>query len=295
MGTSPTRAVVITGASTGIGEACALRLDRAGFTVFAGVRSAESGEQLRRQASDHLIPIMLDVTDEGSIERAAAVVAARLGDGGIAGLVNNAGIAVAGALEFVPIAKLREQLEVNVVGQIAVTRAFLPLLRKSGGRIVNMSSVSGRLAVPFIGPYSASKWALEALSDALRVELRPWKIHVALIEPGVIATPIWSKSLAAAERVIESLPPEAHVLYGPVTDFMRRRAASGAGIPADRVARAVAHALLARRPRTRYLVGTDARVGALLARLPDRLRDRLLARTLPRYGPALATEESSRG
>ncbi len=294
MGTSPIRAVVVTGASTGIGEACALRLDRAGLTVFAGVRSAEAGERLRRLASDRLHPILLDVTDEGSIELAVAAVAARLGGGGIAGLVNNAGIAVAGALEFVPVAKLREQLEVNVVGQIAVTRAFLPLLRKSGGRIVNMSSVSGRLAVPFIGPYSASKWALEALSDSLRVELRPWKIHVALIEPGVIATPIWSKSLAVAEELIQGLPPEAHVLYGPVIDFMRRRAVSGAGIPADRVARAVAHALLAPRPRTRYLVGTDARVGALFARLPDRLRDRLLARALPPYGPALATKEIPR-
>ncbi len=221
-------------------------------------------------------------------------VAAQPGDGGLLGLVNNAGIAVGGPLEFVPVAKLCEQFEVNVVGQIAVTRAFLPLLRKSSGRIVNMGSVSGRLATPFVGPYSASKWALEALSDSLRVELRPWKIHIALIEPGVIATPIWSKSLAAAEQLIQSFPPQAHLLYGPVIDFMRRRVTSQAGIPADRVARAVAHALLARRPKTRYLVGTDARLGALVAHLPDRLRDRLIAQALPPYGHAIASKESSR-
>ena len=281
---SASRAVVITGASTGIGEACALHLDGQGFTVFAGVRGLEDGELLRKRASDRLIPIILDVTDADTITSAAGTVAERVGPRGLAGLVNNAGIALASPLEFVPLPKLREQLEVNVIGQIAVTQAFLPLLRKGRGRIVNMSSISGRLATPFLGPYAASKWALEALSDSLRVELRPWKIHVAVVEPGNISTPIWQKSRTAAEQLLEGLPPTARILYGPAIDFLRRYAVDGRGISAAAVAQAVTHALTARRPKTRYLVGTDARVGARVASLPDRLRDWLIRRALPSWG-----------
>src|SRR5439155_3574156 len=148
-----TKSIVITGASTGIGRACALRLDRMGFRVFAGVRKTEDGEALKQQASERLTPVVIDVTDVASIARAAEMVAAEVGEAGLAGLVNDAGIAVAGPLEFIPIEELRKQLEVNVIGQIAVTQVFLPLLRKGHGRIVNMGSISGRLAVPLLGPY----------------------------------------------------------------------------------------------------------------------------------------------
>jgi NAD(P)-dependent dehydrogenase (short-subunit alcohol dehydrogenase family) len=186
-------------------------------------------------------------------------------------------------MEFLPLDALRRQLEVNVVGQIAVTQAFLPSLRKARGRIVNISSVSGLISSPFTGAYSASKFALEALTDALRMELRPWKIHVSIVEPGFVQTPIISKSLVAAEELRAQLPPEAVHLYGPsiraVGDATRRDAANA--VSTDVVVKAVVHALTARRPRTRYVVGAHSRLQISLGRaLPDRWRDALIARHL---------------
>ena len=296
MSPMPARAVVITGASTGIGEACAILLDRLGYRVFAGVRREEDSASLRRNASGRLTPIRLDVTDAASIAAAAALVTEALGDAGLAGLVNNAGIAVAAPLEFVPIDRLRAQLEVNVIGQIAVTQAFLPLIRRERGRIVNMSSVSGRLASPMVGPYTASKFALEALTDSMRVELRPWGIHVIAIEPGTIATPIWAKSAAAAEAMLATIPERAQTLYAPMIAGLRRHVASAGerGIPPEAVADVVADALAAPRPRTRYVVGRDARVGVLLAHLPDRARDWLIARRLLAREPAAAAPAAPR-
>ena len=194
-------AVVITGASTGIGEACALHLDKLGFRVFAGIRKAVDGDSLRQRASERLVPVRLDVSDQMEIDEAARHIIQALGGHGLAGLINNAGIVVGGMLEFLPLEALRRQLEVNVVGQIAVTQALLPSLRKARGRIVNIGSVAGLISSPFTGAYSASKFALEALTDSLRMELRPWKIHVSLIEPGFIQTPILKKSVAAAEAL----------------------------------------------------------------------------------------------
>jgi NAD(P)-dependent dehydrogenase (short-subunit alcohol dehydrogenase family) len=285
-----TRTVLVTGASTGIGEACARRLDAMGWRVFAGVRREADAEALRRGASPRLTPVRLDVTEEAQVRAAAeAVAAAAGGDAGLDGLVNNAGIVIAGPLECLPLSEVRAQLEVNVVGAVAVTQACLPLLRRARGRIVNIGSISGRSAAPFIGAYSASKFALEALTDSLRVELAPWGIEVAIVEPGAIATPIWVKSQALAERNLSTVDPGARALYEEAMAAMRRvvEEAARRAAPADRVADAVAHALTARRPRTRYLVGADARLQAALARLlPDRLRDRLTARFmgLPRAG-----------
>ncbi len=278
--------VVVTGASTGIGEACAIRLDRQGFRVFAGVRREVDGGALKQKASDQLTPIILDVTDDASIKSAVDTVAATLGEAGLSGLINNAGIAVSGPLEFLPIEELRKQFEVNVIGQIAVTQAFLPLLRKSHGRIINMGSIAGKSALPFTGPYCASKFALEALTDSLRMELLPWNIPVSIIEPAYVTTPIWQKSLRAGERVAAMLPPQAHELYGHAIASMDnivsniRKTALKSDVPADVVALAVEHALTAKRPRTRYLVGTAAVLRVLLAILPDRTRDRLITRRL---------------
>ena len=281
--TNGIRAVVITGASTGIGEACALRLDQQGWRVFAGVRKEADGERLKQQASDRLAPITIDVTDQATIESAAEVVASAVGEAGLAGLVNNAGITVPGPIEFLPIEELRRQLEVNTIGQIAVTQAFLALIRKGHGRIVNMGSIGGRMATPFIGAYCASKFAMEALTDSLRQELRPWDIGVSIVEPGSIATPIWEKGRAAADELEERLPQAARDLYGDAIDAMGRAVdkRAKAGIPADEVAKAVEHALTAKRPKTRYLVGMDARLPAILAKVvPDRARDGLIARNL---------------
>lgn len=272
---------VITGASTGIGAACALYLDRLGWQVFAGVRKPADGEALCRQASDRLTPLLLDVTDSAAIAAAADAVTTAVGEAGLAGLVNNAGITRGGPLEFLPVAELRQQLEVNVIGQIAVTQAFLPLLRRGPGRVVNMGSISGRVAMPFMGPYAASKFALEALTDSLRLELRPWDIHVAIVEPGPIATPIWQKSLATADELTHTLPPAGHELYQAAMARARQRLvkASQAGIPAEVVAAIVAHALTAKRPKTRYPIGRGVRLAILLTKFaPDRLRDWLITR-----------------
>jgi NAD(P)-dependent dehydrogenase (short-subunit alcohol dehydrogenase family) len=274
------RAVVVTGASSGIGEACALRLDGLGFQVFAGVRREQDSDALRRKASERLAPVMLDVTDPLSAQSASDSVAAATGGVGLAGLVNNAGTAVAAPIEFLPLGELRRQLEVNVVGQIAVTQAFLPLLRQGSGRIVNIGSVSGRIASPLLGAYTASKFAMEGLTDTLRRELSPWGVAVSIVEPGRIATPIWEKSLKVADELLDALPRRALELYGPAIEEVRRGALEAArwGAPPEKVARAVEHALTAKRPRTRYPVGPDARVGALLVRLlPDPLLDRILS------------------
>lgn len=280
------RTVVVTGASTGIGEACALRLDAQGWRVFAGVRREQDGQALQRKASERMTPVLLDVSDAASIAAAAENVAAAVGAAGLTGLVNNAGIAVAAPLEFLPIPELRRQLEVNVIGQVAVTQAFLPLIRQGHGRIVNIGSISGRIAAPFVGAYSASKFAMEALTDTLRVELRPWGLHVALVEPGGIATPIWERSIAAADETLKMLPQQAMEYYGAAIPAVRASAARTAktGTPAVEVAKAVEHALSAARPKTRYVVGRGARFRvAVIARLPDRLRDALIARQLPKY------------
>jgi NAD(P)-dependent dehydrogenase (short-subunit alcohol dehydrogenase family) len=284
------RSVLITGASTGIGRACALHLCATGFHVFAGVRKEGDGEALRQSAagvlsSGVLTPLLLDVTEEASIRAAYEVVAQC---GALDGLVNNAGVARLGPLEYFPIADLRLQMEVNVIGAVAVTQAFLPLLRESKGRVVNIGSVSGLCALPFASAYAASKHALEAVSDSLRVELRPWGIHVAIIEPGNVETPIWDKGIAAADEMLRAAPADVAAqgqkLYGPVIEFLKKRAQNPRGIPAERVARVVAHALTAKRPRARYLVGGDARALQILQVLPTPLRDRIIATQLPRYG-----------
>ncbi|MBI4557798.1 MAG: SDR family oxidoreductase [Candidatus Hydrogenedentes bacterium] len=272
-------AVVITGASTGIGKACASHLDRLGFRVFAGVRKTQDGEALKAAASERLLPISLDVTDAASVRAAAEQVSGQVGENGLAGLVNNAGINIAGPLELLPVDELRRQFEINVFGLVTVTQAFLPLLRKGRGRVVNMGSLSGKIATPFTGPYCATKHAVEALTDALRLELRPWGISVSVVEPGAVLTPIWEKSIAASEKVLQGFPPEAHQLYDAAMNEAREVAikVGRMGIPPERVAEAVTHALTSPRPRTRYPVGLDAKIGTRLARfLPDRIRDRLV-------------------
>lgn len=282
------RAVLITGASTGIGEACALRFDRAGYRVFAGVRRVVDAERLRAEASPRLSTVLLDVTDADAIETARADVWRALDGAGLEALVNNAGVAVGGPLELLPIDAIRRQLEINVVGQVAVTQAFLPLIRQAGGRIVFMGSIGGRMSTPFLGPYCASKFALEAIVDALRVELAPWHIKVAIIEPGSIATPIWSKSDADAEAMQARFNPASGADYTAAMGAMREAAAQAGrrGKPASLVADAVLHAVASPSPKTRYVVGRDARVRGLLVRLvPDRLRDRLVARALKLPAP----------
>jgi NAD(P)-dependent dehydrogenase (short-subunit alcohol dehydrogenase family) len=285
------KSVVITGASTGIGAACALHLDKLGLRVFAGVRRQADAEALKSKASSRLVAIALDVADSLSVSTAASAVAGAVGDAGLDGLVNNAGVVVTGPVEFLPLPELRRQLEINVVGQVAVTQAFLPLIRAARGRIVNMGSIAGRLATPFSSAYGASKFALEALTDALRLELAPWGISVSIIEPGAVATPIWEKGMKNGAAMLAAAPPEALVLYAEALEAFKRTSehtAKNATDPMD-VARAVEHALTAAKPKTRYVVGRRARIGAAMALLvPDRMRDTMVAKAmrLPKDAPS---------
>ncbi len=277
------RAVVVTGASRGIGAASAARLSATGFRVYAGVRSTRDADSARARG---LIPLHLELTDADSIGAAARRVTVELDHSGLHGLVNNAGVVLPAPLEGMPLARFRQQLEVSLVGQLAVTQAFLPLLRAGRGRLVNISSISGRLASPFIGAYNTAKHGLEGMSDTLRRELRPWGIHVSVVQPGAIATTLPATLLHEVESAYAELPPAARRHYGDTfLRYGRALAANHAqhGSPPELVARAVHDALTARNPRARYPVGAQAGLTVRAARLlPDRLLDRLLLRTLDR-------------
>lgn len=258
-------------------------MDAEGWRVFASVRREEDAAALRKVASERLVPLMLDVTDADQIAAVTEQIGGTVGKGGLDGLVNNAGIAVMSPLETIPLDDLRQQLEVNLISQVAVTQAMLPLIRTARGRIVFLSSIGGRMALPFGAPYHASKFGIEAVVDCLRQELRPWKIEVVAIEPGSIDTPIWERGEATADEVAERAPATQEQLYGEKIESFRGavRRTADRGIPPEKVADAVQHALSARRPRTRYLVGADARGQALLSRLlPDRAMDRIVARAM---------------
>lgn len=276
-----TRSALITGASTGIGRATALALDAAGWRVFAGVRREADAAALRAEASARLEPVLLDVTDAGQITAIGAQLDARLGPAGLDALVNNAGIATAGVLEAISAERLREQLEINVVGVHALTRELLPLLRRARGRVVTVGSVSGRMAAPMLGAYAMSKFAIEAWSDALRVEVRPQGIAVSLIQPGPIATPLWAKSMKplAVPRADGEKGEAAQGLYRPletaVQNFVVKAEASA--LPAERVVAAILHALESPRPRARYPIGLAARLRIWVAGVvPDGVRDWLI-------------------
>jgi len=225
---------------------------------------------------------LLDVTDPKSIGNAAKIVAGAVGPGGLSGLVNNAGVPLGGPIEFLDLDAVRAQFEVNVFGVLAVTQALLPLLRLQRGRIVNISSISGLVAAPFVGPYSASKFALEAFSDSLRLEVRRWGIFVSLVEPGAIATAIWDKAGMVIADLIKKAPQGEIELYGSAIESMRGRFAQH-GIPAEEAAKVVARALTAGKPNARYPVGLEGRIVSLFRRLPDGLRDWVIARQLPRW------------
>ena len=280
---------VITGASTGIGRATALRLAAAGWTVLAGVRDAGVGDELAAQAGTKLVPVALDVTDEAQVAAAAELVSAltqaEAAGSGAAGrldaLVNNAGIGLGGPLELVSAQDWRTQFEVNVFGQVAVTRALLPALRAAGGRIVFVSSVGGRVSVPFNGPYASSKHALEAIGDALRGELHSSRISVSLVEPGGVKTPIWDKARALAGQF--KVPPELQREYGRVPGALTKvmNDSERRGVTPERVAATIERALTVRRPRARYVVGSEAQ-GLILAHalLPTAAFDRVLRRVM---------------
>jgi NAD(P)-dependent dehydrogenase (short-subunit alcohol dehydrogenase family) len=273
------RSVLITGASTGIGRATALRLDAAGWRVLAGVRREEDAAALREAATGPLETVLLDVTDAGQIEAARERIEA---EGALGGLVNNAGVAIPSPLETIPIEDFRRQLDVNLTGQVAVTQALLPALRGGGGRLVFISSIGGRVAFPMTGAYHAAKFGVEAVGDVFRQELRPWGIPVSIVEPGSIDTPIWERGERTADRIGERTP-QREALYGQAIERYREviRKTAERGIAPEKVAATIERALSARRPRSRYLVGLDAKLQARLKPLiPTPAMDRIVARAM---------------
>jgi NAD(P)-dependent dehydrogenase (short-subunit alcohol dehydrogenase family) len=275
------RSVVITGSSSGIGRACALTLDRNGFRVFAGVRKSADGDALCDAASESLTPVHVDVTEPASIAAMAEQVAREVGEAGLAGLVNNAGTTLPCPIEYLPLDGFRHQLEVNLVGPLAVTQAMLPLLRRAQGRVVNVTSVAGKAGVPLMAPYVAAKHGLEGLSDVMRLEFRQLGIQVTVIEPGFVGTAMGGKLQSDTEAAIRSMPDEGRRRYGPsltkMAETVSQHAASGS--PPEVVADAVLDALTSNRPRTRYPSGAGAnRVLFMRRLLADRRFDRIALR-----------------
>ena len=283
---APPKNVLITGASSGIGRACALRMDRAGWQVFATVRKESDARQLQNDASERVRTILLDVTDADQVEETARAVGETVGSNGLHGLVNNAGIAGGGLLEYLDPADLRHILETNTIAPINVTQSLIPQLRMAQGCVVMISSMAGFSATPLLSPYSASKFALEALTDGLRLELRPWDIDVVSVQPGAINTEIWGKAHSFAERALRGYPPAAFKLYGPLLTRMIGSLEKPRGVDPDQVAKTVQTILTSARPKARYLVGRDAVIRRWIERLPTSLRDRILLSKMPNYGTA---------
>lgn len=271
--------IVITGASTGIGKATALHLDKLGFRVFAGVRKESDGQALKKEASTKLTPIFLDVTGDDSIAAAMDTVAKETG-GELYGLVNNAGLSLNGPLELVPTSEIKQLMDVNVLGLLAVIKAFVPLLRQSKGRIINISSGHGLLAVPDKSVYAASKFAVQAITDSLRVELCPFDVSVSSIVVGKVDTAILGKIIADRDKMIEAAPPEVAKLYAPLIEFFDKEVKELPGIPATEVGKVVAQALTTEKPKAQYLIGPGVKKMKNLARLPVGLRDWLMVKAI---------------
>ncbi|MCC5608939.1 SDR family oxidoreductase [Nostoc sp. CHAB 5834] len=272
-------AVVITGASTGVGRATALLLDKQGYQVFAGVRTGKDADLLRLNSSGNLTPITLDITKLEQIKAATEIVSSAVGEKGLLGLVNNAGILVDGPLEYLDLDELRWQFEVNVIGQVAVTQSFLPMIRQAKGRIINIGSVSGKISSPFFSALCASKFALEALTDSLRMELHPWGIEVILIEPGSIASAASDKVEASLQKKLANMSPTARVMYGDIYKFSLEQLikSNRMGMLPQEVADVIQKALEMRKPKTRYFLSKEKvilNLFLMLAKiLPDRVCD----------------------
>ncbi len=275
------KAVVITGTSTGIGKACALYLDKLGFKVYAGVRKQADGDILKSEASERLKPIILDVTSSETIKSATDTIEKET-DGNVFALINNAGIGRGGALEVMPVSEIQKVMNVNVIGLMAVTQAFIPMLRESRGRIINIGSTSSLLAVPGASVYSASKFAVRAITDSLRLELKPFGISVILLAPGAVESEIWEKGRAYKAELRKTVKAEIAQLYAPLMKFGEKLNEETKKIPASVVANIVADALVVRKPKPYYIVGKDAKGAAKAAKLPKGLLDWIILKRIER-------------
>jgi len=277
------KSIVISGTSTGIGKSCALHLDKLGFYVYAGVRKPADGKKLKKEASDRLKPIILNVTDSESIAEAAHFIAKETG-GKLYGLVNNAGVGLGGVLEVTPVDEIKKLMDVNVIGLLETTQAFIPMLRKSNGRIINIGSTSSLLAFPGASVYSASKFAVRAISDSLRLELKPFDMKVILVAPGAIESEIWDKGKTYKDSLRKTISPEISQLYSALIKFGDKINAEMKRIPANEVAKVVANAFISNKPKQYYIVGNDAKVAAKVARLPKGFLDWVIGKRIQRLG-----------
>jgi short-subunit dehydrogenase len=266
------KAILITGTSTGIGRASAIKLDKEGFQVFAGVRRKKDGDDLKKSSTGKLIPVIIDVTDIKSIINASKIIS-RATDGELYGLMNNAGIGGGGPVEITPLSIIRETIETNLMGVFSVTQTFLPLLRKSRGRIVNTASIFGKTAMPGLSSYSATKFAIEAISESLRLELRPFGITVSALEPGGIATEIWPKAAKMRELIVSKADPEIYNLYDKLIQANKKSVAEHKYLEPEVVAEYVYHAFTSKNPKRHYLIGADAKFFAFIEHLPEGIRD----------------------
>jgi short-subunit dehydrogenase len=273
------KSVLITGASSGIGKACALYLDELGYKVYAGVRKQSDGDNLKKEASERLTPLILDVTDENSINMAAGIIEKETG-GNLYGLINNAGVSLNGPLELLPMSDIQKLMDVNVTGLLAVTKAFLPIIRKNKGRIVNISSGHGLLAIPDKSVYAASKFAVQAISDSLRVELRPFGVSVSTIVVGKVNTEVLSKILVDRQKMIESADIEVAKLYSTLIEFFDKEVKNIPGIEAIEAAKVISKALSNKKPKAEYFIGPGAIKMKKLAGLPRKLREWMMYKAI---------------
>jgi len=274
-------AIFITGASTGMGEYCAVELAKRGYRVFAGVRKPADGEALKKQAAA-IEPVVVDVVNEAQVKDAARTIEQALAGTPLLALWNNAGISVNGPIEFVALSDLRRQIDVNIIGQVAVTQAFLPMLRKSKGRILITGSIGGFFTTPMLTPYCITKYAMEAFADGLRRELRPLGVQVILLEPGGIKSKIWEKGIGESEVFIKNAPPEMMEVYGWLMNSVRKvvpKMERDSKSP-EEVLRCVVHALESPKPKTRYRMGANAHAQWVISKLPDRVQDKLVGKML---------------
>jgi NAD(P)-dependent dehydrogenase (short-subunit alcohol dehydrogenase family) len=269
------RYILLTGAAGGIGRATAERVARLGYTVLGTVINDAEAAQLRAARIPNVEPIVMNLQSEDSINAAVEAVRERIGPSGrLAGLANNAGIDHNAPLQTLSSAEIRQMIDVNLTGSLLLTRASLPLLRAAPSRIVFTGSAMGLLAAPLVTTYAATKWAIEGLSDALRIELRPLHIHVALVEPGVVRTPMTAGMPQAAQGMVQRMSPADRAIYEkPLFKIVEVSTKPGAGVPPEKVADAICHALTADKPRTRYRVGADAKAVGFIRHLPDGVRD----------------------
>jgi short-subunit dehydrogenase len=273
------KAILITGSSTGIGKACALHLDSLGFKVYAGVRKQTDGDKLKEEASDKLTPIILDVTDAVSIANAVSMIE-KESEGQLFGLINNAGIGISGVLEVTPIEEIRKLMEVNVIGLLALTQAMIPFLRKGKGRIINLGSSSSFIALPGASVYAASKFAVRAITDSLRLELNHLCISSILIAPGAVESEIWEKRKEYKAELRKRIKPEIAEHYKTLARLGDKIEQELKKIPAIEVAKAVENALTSKKPKLYYPVGSDAKGATIFSKFPKKLTDWMILKRI---------------